>query len=198
MIDLTKEQKYIVLALVFILLSGILYGAYTRFCKPPAFEMFTAGSGGNALSELPQVRSKPLIIHISGAIKKEGVFRLPPGSRVLDAVNAAGGFLPGADISSVNLAEELKDGGKMIIPSKKPSDNIGPANSGSQGNCSININTAGEDELTKIPGVGKVTAQKIVEYRKKNGRFLAADDLKKIGGIGDKKLEKMREYIVVN
>ena len=194
--ELTKEQKYILLVIAAVLISGLVYGLYNRFYKPLDAGIFTASA--DKISEPCPV---DLIVHVSGAVKKEGVFKLRPGSRMLGAVNAAGGFLFNADISSVNLAEELKDGSKIVIPFKilQPENlSFNSANGANSNAGAINLNMAKKEELMNIPGVGEVTAKRIIEFREKNGRFVGVDDLKKVGGIGDKKLEKMKPYITVN
>jgi competence protein ComEA len=193
--EITREQKYILLVIAAVLISGLVYGLYSRFYKTLDAEIFTASA-----DKISEPCSADLIAHVSGAVKKEGVFKLRPGSRMLDAVNAAGGFLLNADISSVNLAEQLMDGSKIVIPFKilqPESLGCNLANGVDSNAGTINLNTAKKEELMKIPGVGDVTAKRIIEFREKNGRFVSVDDLKKVGGIGDKKLEKMKPYITI-
>jgi competence protein ComEA len=195
-VELTKEQKYIILALIGILLSGLFYSAYNHFFKPSDSEIFVADS----VKKEDSISSQSILVHVSGAVRTEGVFKLKNGSRLLDAIRASGGFLPKADPSKLNLAQELKDGTKIAVPFKVGLISVVPAAgdeaAGSAG--LVNINSASPGELVKIPGVGEVTAKRIVEYRKDNGSFSAPGDLKKVKGIGPKKFEKMKEHVTVN
>jgi len=194
MIELTKEQKYLVLALVAILLSGLAYGLYDQMVKRSNTEIFTVGVPSS------EAVSTSILVHISGAVRTEGVFKLKPGSRMLDAIKIAGGFNSDADLSQINLAQEVKDGAKILIPLRtaRAPDSLDGRALGQNQPVLININTAGEEELKKIPGVGEVTAGKIIDFRQRMGGFAAIEDLKKVGGIGDKKLERMKPFITLN
>jgi len=201
MLDLSKEQKYILIILILILFSGIGYGAYNRFYRPPGTEIIATEPD----ILFSQFKPKSIIVHLSGAVKREGVFRLKEGARLLDAVELAGGFLPQADISSVNLAQDLKDASKVVIPVKS---HLPDSHSSIVGAAApldevaktglININTADGKALVGIPGVGEVTAGRIIEYRKQNGPFGQIEDIRKVAGIGQKKYEKMKSNITVN
>jgi len=184
MFNLTKEQRAAVFILVGLIISGMIYGLHERLSKPHS--EITASS--------PSAAPKPLLIHVSGAVRRPGLYRLNAGSRLINAVEAAGGFLPSADPSSVNLASPLKDGDRVILPARRRPE----SSSDSTGAGGVNINTADEKTLESIPGVGKVMAGRIVDYRKKNGRFSSAEDLMKIGGVGEKKFEKMKGHVTVN
>ena len=122
--------------------------------------------------------------------------KLPAGSRVSDAVNAAGGLLPTADSTSVNMAKKLEDGAQVNVRSQA---NTAPAaTQAAKGNDGrININTADEKALDELPGVGPATAKRIIEYRESNGPFAAPEDLKKVRGIGDAKFEKMKDKVAI-
>ena len=111
----------------------------------------------------------------------------------------AGGITDGADISSVNRAEEVTDGQKIVIYSKEDISQEGEASESyaQTAEDKVNINKADSSKLQTVPGIGPATAQKIIEYREKNGRFSSVDELKNVSGIGDKTLENMREYITV-
>jgi len=134
-----------------------------------------------------------ILVHISGAVKKRGVYRLFAGSRTIDLIEKAGGLLKGADVTSLNLSQLLKDGQKIDIPEKS----LSFAGGGSGSGAKVNINTANASELEKIPGVGASTAKKILECRLKNGAFRSYEDLAKIKGFGKKKIEKMKEDITL-
>lgn len=142
-----------------------------------------------------------IIVDVSGAVLHPDVVELPAGSRVSDAIDAAGGLVESADVSAVNRAAPLEDGIKIFIPFKKeasnPSDHQtfeespGADNAGSV----ININTASAAELDRLPGVGPVTAMKIIDYRNQHGPFRKVEDLKRISGIGDATFAKLLPYI---
>ncbi|WPC42909.1 helix-hairpin-helix domain-containing protein [Clostridium sp. JS66] len=145
--------------------------------------------------------NKDMTIYINGEVKKPGVYKLKSGSRVQDLVNSAGGFNETADKAKLNLAKKLKDEDYIYVD--KQNDKNLPASSGSNANSNpasdgkVNINTATKEQLKTVSGIGDVTAQKIIDYREKNGSFNSIEDLKKVGRIGDKTLEKIKDKIEV-
>lgn len=128
-------------------------------------------------------------IHIKGEIKNSGYYELPFGSRVKDAVEKAGGTTENADIDSVNLARKLSDGEELIIPKLMTKEEKEAAGK-------ININTASKSLLTSLHGIGDITAEKIIEYRKEKGRFNKIEELKKVDGVSSDKFEKIKNDIV--
>lgn len=145
-----------------------------------------------------------LYVHICGAVANPGVYELPEGSRVFEAVRIAGGFLEEADEDYVNQAQPVPDAGKIVIPTRKetefldgnqdkPSDfgifiqeegqekNSEKVNAG--GESMVNLNTAGKEELCTLPGIGTAKAEAIIRYREKNGNFSAREELKQVEGI---------------
>ena len=136
-----------------------------------------------------------LVIDVQGEVKTPGVYELPINSRVNDAIKAAGGAKPNADLSFINQARLIKDGEQIYIDKKS----IGTTNFRRSTAASgiININRATAKELDKLPGIGPVIAGRIVEYRKVNGFFQSIDDLKKVQGIGASTLEKFKSKIRV-
>jgi len=156
--------------------------------------------------------SEEIVVHVAGAVKNPGVVRVPRGSRVDDAVRAAGGFSAQADPDSINLAQPLEDGVQIYVPRKgdqvQVERRIGAVSSapvsarsekGSSGTPSgkLNINTASAEQLESLPGVGPVTARAIIEYRQQNGGFRSVDELIEVRGIGPKRLEQIRPYVFV-
>ncbi len=146
-----------------------------------------------------------VIVHVDGAVKNPGVFQLNSSKRIQDAVMAAGGLTEEAQTKAVNLASKLSDGSKIYIPSMDESQSaqteiafdapLVPQDSqGASGK--ININQAGIDELSTIPGVGPKTAQAIIDERKK-GAYSSIEDICRVSGIGEKKFSKMKEHICV-
>ena len=133
-------------------------------------------------------------------MKKPGVYELPFGSRIFEAIEEAGGFTKNADTTLINQAESITDGMKINVPDKKDkSKNASGSTSQEQAGSGrmININTADSTELQQITGVGPVTAEKIIRYREENGSFRTVDDLTNVSGIGEKTLEKMKPQITV-
>ena len=151
------------------------------------------------------------MVHVAGAVGKPGVVSLPQGSRVFQAIDAAGGAAPGADLTALNLAEVLTDGIKVYIPvvgetppqsspvagagvvSGAASGTAGPAAAGAK----VNINTASLEELGTLPRVGPVTAQRILDWRKEHGAFTSVDELDAVDGIGPKLMESLKDLVTV-
>ena len=145
---------------------------------------------------------------IGGAVKNPMLAELPDGSRVDDAIQAAGGLKQEADMSSINRAEFLLDGQKIYIPSlaMDADGNVieGAAASGASDGTNgvsssgkVNINTADSTQLQTLNGVGPATAQKIIDYRQSNGSFSSVEDIKNVSGIGDKTFEKLKDSITI-
>ena len=136
-------------------------------------------------------------VHVAGEVNKPGVYKLDEGSRIMDAVTAAGGFTAKADQNSLNLAKVLEDGEQILINSVDASLNQSSQSNSATNNGKVNINTADLTLLQTLNGVGPSTAQKIIDYRNANGKFKAIEDLKKVSGIGDKTFEKFKDQICV-
>ncbi len=139
----------------------------------------------------------PLVVHVAGAVASPGVRRLPPGSRVIDAVEAAGGLRADADTDRVNLAAELVDGTQVYVPAV--GEPVPPGASGSSGEASgpIDLNTADATALETLPGVGPATAAAIIDHRERNGPFTSVDGLLDVRGIGEAKLAQIRDLVRV-
>lgn len=145
---------------------------------------------------------KELTVYVSGAVNKPGVMIVPSGVRVLDAINRAGGLLAVADTAKINMAQVVKDGMQINVPSKASTGNAiagGSSQSVSAHAASekININTADAKELDKLPGIGPAIAEKIIQYREANGSFKETTDLRKIPGIGENKYNKLKDQITI-
>jgi competence protein ComEA len=142
--------------------------------------------------------SPRLVVHVVGAVRRPGLYRLPGRSRTADAVERAGGATAAADLSLVNLAAPVSDGAQVVVPTRAPPAGAGapPASAGQAGEAvqgPVHLNTATLEQLDALPGVGPVTAQKILDYREKHGAFSSLDDLDAIPGIGPARLEQLRE-----
>lgn len=140
----------------------------------------------------------PMCIHVDGAVANPGVYYLDAGSRVVDAVEAAGGATAEARTAAVNLAEVLRDGQQVLIPAVGDEEAAAPAGTAGEPSAAaglVNVNTAGVAELVSLDGVGEATAEKIIAEREANGPFETIDDLKRVSGIGDKKLAALRDKV---
>ncbi|MBU1747883.1 MAG: helix-hairpin-helix domain-containing protein [Chloroflexi bacterium] len=130
-----------------------------------------------------------IAVYVSGAVQTPGVYELPDGARVDEAIEAAGGPTAEADLARVNLAHRLRDEEQVYVPriGEEASPPVTPAGTtGSGAGGKININTTTTAEFETLPGIGPALAQRIVEYREKNGPFASIDGIKQVGGIGDK------------
>jgi competence protein ComEA len=176
--------------------SGILFGLFLA----ALIWVVARNPSGEAVVLRPVPTEKPLIVYITGAVPRAGVYALPQGARVQDAISAAGGFLAEADKSQINLAALLEDGGKLDIPYIEGGSPI-IATPGATVVAAttelININTASAAELEALPGIGPTTAQKIVDYRDQNGPFINAEDIINVSGIGPGTYERMKDFITV-
>ncbi len=160
-------------------------------------------SGGGAEVAAPDL----IYVHVVGAVEAPGMVELQSGSRVSDAVNAAGGFASDADQLSVNLARQVSDGEQIVVGSTQTSavdsaSGESPSGSGADAGSTVvsgkvNINTATADQLTTLKGIGESTAQKIIDYRQQNGSFKSIEDIKNVSGIGDKKYAAIKDSITV-
>lgn len=139
----------------------------------------------------PLIEEADLIVNVAGKVANPGVYQLPKGARVIDAVKAAGNQLKGVDISDINLARVLVDGEQILVGSAKLSSNKAPIKKVSPSNP-LDINRATLAQLDTLPGIGPVTAQRIIDYRIKVGRINALDELKKISGLGGMKFEEIK------
>ena len=154
----------------------------------------------DASSDAPVVE-KTIFVHVEGAVVSPGLFELSEGSRVYDAIQAAGGFTEDARHDAVNLARVLTDGEQIIVPTIQTeggSDDT-PSTAASPGTAAgkVNINTADAATLDTLPGIGASTAAKIVADREANGPFKTVEDLKRVSGIGDKKFTQLEGCITV-
>jgi len=144
----------------------------------------------------------PIRVHVSGAVRQPAVYELPPGSIIQDAVDAAGGPAPEADLDRINLAVELRDQQQVYVPRQGETDSPPPVSGGepeSEGSAGglVNINTAAASELETLPRVGPAMAQRIVEYREANGPFGAIEDIQNVQGIGPATFEGLKDLISV-
>lgn len=165
-----------------ILIGMLLAGAIWLTARQP---------NGDAVPLRPPPTLAPISVHITGSVVSPGVYDLPEGSRVSDAIDAAGGFLPIADKDEINLAALVKDGAQINIGTRSYYDTSGG------GTDRVNINTANLDELDTLPGIGPSTAQAIIDYRRQFGDFQRTDELTDVSGIGPATYDRIKDLITV-
>lgn len=185
-----EAWKVVVGVLCGLLAGGMLFLA----SRPPR---------GEAIALFPPPTSAPIFVHVEGAVAQPGVYTLPFGSRVQDAITAAGGTLEGADLASVNLVTLLEDGTKLTIPfmptespTSAPQD-FSRAQPTITTSSLININTADQATLETLPKIGPSLARAIIEYRQAHGPFKKIEDIMDVPGIGEKIFELIRNLITV-
>lgn len=139
----------------------------------------------------------PVVVHVAGAVARPGVQELAAGSRVVDAIDAAGGLTPDADAGRINLAAELTDGIQVYVPAHGEAAPQGSLPGAEAGDGLVDLNVADTTELEELPGVGPATAAAIIDHRERNGPFTAVDDLLDVRGIGEAKLAALRDLVRV-
>jgi competence protein ComEA len=179
-------------SLALILLAGrFVLGAGTTTVAPlPLPPPETAGVTG-----LPAAR---VVVDVVGAVRRPGLYRLEQGSRIADAVARAGGATGKADLAQVNLAAPLADGEQVVVPKRGAAGavgaGVGPGGTGAV-TGPVHLSTATLDQLDSLPGVGPVTAQKILDYRAKHGAFSSVDELDAVPGIGPSRMDQLRDLV---
>jgi competence protein ComEA len=153
-------------------------------------------------TSLEPIASAPLraqlVVHVVGEVRRPGLYRLREGARIADAVRRAGGARRGADLAALNLAAPLVDGVQVLVPARVAEGASPPMTSGSSGETPagpVSLSSATIEELDELPGVGPITAQKIVDYRSEHGPFGSVDDLDAVPGIGPTRIEQLRELV---
>jgi len=209
---MTVNLAKIVLAIITGLVVGILImiGAFAlRNRETPA--PITIVPPEPTATDLPTITPSPIQVFVSGEVMVADVYALVPGSRIKQLVEAAGGFTDNANTAVVNLAQPLADGAHVHIPAKgeltstpqsvlsdpEPLRSPAAINLGT-GGAQVNINTAGLDELDILPGIGPVTAQKILDYRTANGPFTEPEAIMEVSGIGQAKFDQIKALITIN
>ena len=212
-IEKIKEYKIIVICAVL----GLVLGAF--FLLKPSSQ--TSVKETNLQTEVSAVskdsssekevkkeeKEEPLeqdliTVDVKGAVKSPGIYDLPVGSRVHDAVQKAGGLTEQADSKSLNLAQKVSDEALVYVPSKGEEAAGQQTVSGTPSSTSkdkkVNLNKASLEELKQVKGLGGKRAQDIIDHRETNGKFKSIDELKKVSGIGAKTIEKLKDYVTVD
>ena len=229
MYEFNKKQKIIMVVIGSMIIIAFLYYIYTKeddsiiSTEENVIENIVGDSEENEENTKEEIGK--IIVHVSGAVNKEGIVELEENSRISDAINKAEGLKENADTKNINLAFKLEDGMKIYIPTigEKTEENEQSQNknridetskyvtsssgvvqeeqtneqSEEKKNEKIDINTATQTELETLPGIGPSTSLKIVNYREENGKFKTIEDIKEVSGIGDAKYENIKDLICV-
>jgi competence protein ComEA len=188
--SLSRRQALVVagaLAIVLVLMGKVLSGGPAH--QAHAFPLPRAA---------PPAPPPQLVVDVAGAVRQPGLYRLPQGSRIADALAMAGGATAKAAVEGVNLAAPLVDGEQVVVPLRAPGGTtaVTPVGAAAASSGPVSLSTATVEQLDALPGVGPVTAQKIVDYRTEHGAFHSVDELDAISGIGPAKLDQLQGLVV--
>ncbi|MET9804618.1 ComEA family DNA-binding protein [Streptomyces sp. NPDC006368] len=196
------EPRALAALSVVLVVAAVLAGRYFWAGRPesvrapevvgaaaPAADMMSGAPGPG-----PSAAPLPVVVDVSGKVRRPGVLRLPAGSRVADALRAAGGVRPGTDVTGLNRARVLMDGEQVVVGVTPAPAGPVPGPSGPAGGP-VSLNTATADQLDALPGVGPVLAQHIVDYRTRHGGFRSVDELREVNGIGDRRFADLQPLV---
>ncbi len=194
---LERYRAYIIAALAIAVAMGFVVFWISRPRAVPV--VISTPTPTAAPTSAPTPTPAPLRVYVTGAVRTPDVYRLPPGSIVKDAIQAAGGATADADLEHINLALELRDQQQLYVPHKGEDappvspPSAQPLKSGQE--SKVNINTASAEELDALPGVGPAIAQRIVDYRTENGPFATIEDIMNVKGIGPATFARLKDHI---
>lgn len=197
--DLSRAQiaVYGGLAILLLLLGARAIRAEGNSTSSPT-SSFSSSSGGSISSSsggsigIHTAAAGDVVVDVTGAVSRPGVYRLPAGARVTDAVERAGGATGGAMLEAINLAARLADGQQVVVPEKGPGGAAVAASGGASEEGPISLGTATVEQLDTIDGIGPVTAQDIVAFREEHGGLSSIEQLDQISGIGPATMEALR------
>ena len=211
-IEKIKEYKIIVICTGL----GLLVGGFFLLKPAPQTpvketnlqaEIAAASKNSSTEKEVKEEKEEPveqdlITVDVKGAVKSPGIYDLPIGSRVNDAVQKAGGLTEQADSKALNLAQKVSDEALVYVPTKGEEAASQQTGSGAASSTSkekkVNLNKASMEELKQVKGLGGKRAQDIIDHRESNGKFKSVDELKKVSGIGAKTIEKLKDYVTVD
>lgn len=197
-----KYIRFIIIALV-VVVSGIIYSCQRdgEVTEVYSADEETLTSEGMETQETETAQTvKEICVDVSGCVVNPGVYMMPEGSRVYEAVEYAGGFLPEADKAYLNLAAVVIDGQKLLVLSKEEAATASKSqwqSSENETSGKVNINTATKEELMTLSGIGESRAKSIINYRESHGGFSAIEDIMNVSGIKEAAFEKIKDSICV-
>jgi competence protein ComEA len=176
-------------AVALVLVGGrVLRPAAPRGAAPPLIR---------ATAHAPRARAAHvLVVDVAGAVRRAGLYRLPEGARIADAVARAGGATARAELDLLNLAAPLADGEQVLVPARAVPSGVAATPSATGPSAPVDLNSATAEQLDALPGIGPVTAQKIVDYRQAHGPFRSVEDLDAIPGIGPSRVDNLRGLVI--
>lgn len=190
----TRSRVAAVAAAVLVLVGAVVVVRAVQ--QAPSVVLPVAETGAAGQTTTPAPAGLEVVVHVVGQVLQPGLVRLPAGSRLADALDAAGGATPEADLAAVNLARVLTDGEQVVVP--RPGEQLaGAVDAGQSDPGAIDLNTAGTGELDTLPGVGPVIAQRIVDWRTDHGGFSSVEELGEVSGIGPSLLAGVRDLVRV-
>ena len=222
-----KQKKIIAIILIILVIIAYYYLYLKNSTEEISNQDLEVNNtqASNQTNETEKEGEETIVVHISGAVNIEGIVELEAGSRIANAIEKVGGVKENADMTDINLAYPLEDGMKIHIPTKEETEanknnenmideSYVTSSSGgvsskedtnsTQGssklttsNEKVNINTATQEELDTLPGIGPSIASKIIDYREQNGKFNSIEEIKEVSGIGDAKYEKIKDSITI-
>jgi competence protein ComEA len=201
----TLSPRHLVVVAI-VLLVGLVWAGCSVFrarpqavpdARPPT--SIVSGSPVATPSSPTSSAAATVVVDVAGKVRRPGLVRAKSGSRVADVLAAAGGALPGVDLTSLNLARQVTDGEQILVgvtATAAPPPTTPGANSSSS-TTPLDLNTATLDQLDSLPGVGPVLAQRILDWRTEHGRFTTSDELQEVPGVGPKKYESLKPHVRV-
>ena len=185
------------------ILAGCQNDDYVNLSSEKSVSQSIEGTENNQTSSKEWDKTSEIVVYVSGAVKKPGVYRLCTGDRIYQAIESAGGMTSKAKKDCLNLADFLEDAQKIYVMSKREYKNsdtseIQESNGDNENKGAfVNINTAGKEQLVTLPGIGETKAAAIIAYREENGSFLNVEDIKKVSGIGDATFSNIQSLITI-
>lgn len=200
---MTKNYKQILIICGLIVAIIVCTVIYFYQNKDEDYSYLEISNNISQINIIEEVKIQ-IVVHITGQVVNPGVVKVEEGARIIDAIEASGGATLDANLSKINLAYVLEDGMKIYVPSINEVEEIEYVTS-SSGNedksasktIKVNINTATSEELQSLPGIGESIANRIITYRKENGKFSKIEDLTNVSGIGEAKFNNIKSYVFV-
>jgi competence protein ComEA len=188
--------RVLVTVAVLVVIGAAVLAWWSQPRPEPVVPVLTATAPPSLVATTPA----ELVVAVTGKVREPGLVRLLPGARVADAIEAAGGVLPDAELDYLNLARRLTDGELIVVGMPPPPEQAGGAPGAAAvpgAGVKVNLNTATQSELETLPGVGPALAQRIIDHRTRNGPFGSVTELRQVAGIGEVRFAELRDLVTV-